>query len=389
MTSPGSNSKPTSLCLSGGGFRAALFHLGALRRLNETGILSTLNTITSVSGGSVISGHLANMLENSWPRPGESLDDWDEWIADPFRRFTSRDLSSAPILSRFWPWNWFRKYTTTRMLAKRYHNRLTRQKLGDTPSGVRFVFLATDMAFGTDFTFERHSMGNYQIGFIDSRSTPVADAMTASSAFPPSFDPLPLSISLTQIGKRGNASDETLKPLLNDYELTDGGIYDNLGLEPVWKQPGTLLVSDGGASFKIQEQYKFFKRIGRYLAVENRQKGMLRRRWLFDKFRDPAKNLDGAYFATYESCRKLDPEWSGPAYSDDLVAERIATIRTNMDKFTDAEQCVLENHGYLTAAASIARYTPQLISTEVPVTVPHPIWMDEDLVRRALARSAG
>jgi NTE family protein len=29
--------------------------------------------------------------------------------------------------------------------------------------------------------------------------------------------------------------------------LTDGGVYDNLGIEPVWKRYRTLLVSDGGA----------------------------------------------------------------------------------------------------------------------------------------------
>jgi NTE family protein len=33
-----------ALCLSGGGFRAVLFHLGALRRLNELGILSRLTS---------------------------------------------------------------------------------------------------------------------------------------------------------------------------------------------------------------------------------------------------------------------------------------------------------------------------------------------------------
>jgi len=43
-----------ALCLSGGGFRAALFHLGAFRRLNELGILSTVDSIASVSGGSIL-----------------------------------------------------------------------------------------------------------------------------------------------------------------------------------------------------------------------------------------------------------------------------------------------------------------------------------------------
>src|SRR5262249_61376464 len=43
--------KKIALCLSGGGFRAALFHLGVLRRLNELDVLSRLSTITAVSGG--------------------------------------------------------------------------------------------------------------------------------------------------------------------------------------------------------------------------------------------------------------------------------------------------------------------------------------------------
>ena len=52
-----------ALCLSGGGFRASLFHLGAVRRLNELGILSKVTTISSVSGGSILSAHLATTLK--------------------------------------------------------------------------------------------------------------------------------------------------------------------------------------------------------------------------------------------------------------------------------------------------------------------------------------
>src|SRR5713226_3113267 len=46
------------LCLSGGGYRAMLFHLGALWRLNEFGMLSKLDRISSVSGGSITAGVL-------------------------------------------------------------------------------------------------------------------------------------------------------------------------------------------------------------------------------------------------------------------------------------------------------------------------------------------
>lgn len=48
----------TALCLSGGGFRAMLFHVGALWRLNELGWLPRLKRISSVSGGSITSALL-------------------------------------------------------------------------------------------------------------------------------------------------------------------------------------------------------------------------------------------------------------------------------------------------------------------------------------------
>ena len=47
-----------ALCLSGGGYRAMLFHLGGIIRLNEMGRLRTINRVSSVSGGSITAGVL-------------------------------------------------------------------------------------------------------------------------------------------------------------------------------------------------------------------------------------------------------------------------------------------------------------------------------------------
>src|SRR5213083_2024169 len=52
-----------ALCLSGGGYRAMLFHLGALIRLNEIGLLQKCSRISSVSGGSITAG----LLGLRWP----------------------------------------------------------------------------------------------------------------------------------------------------------------------------------------------------------------------------------------------------------------------------------------------------------------------------------
>jgi predicted acylesterase/phospholipase RssA len=45
-----------ALALSGGGFRAAFFHVGVLRRLFQLGLFRNLKTISSVSGGSFVNG---------------------------------------------------------------------------------------------------------------------------------------------------------------------------------------------------------------------------------------------------------------------------------------------------------------------------------------------
>src|SRR5688572_8897831 len=49
----------TGLALSGGGYRAMLFHAGALLRLNELGWLRRIDRISSVSGGSIAAARLA------------------------------------------------------------------------------------------------------------------------------------------------------------------------------------------------------------------------------------------------------------------------------------------------------------------------------------------
>ena len=59
-----SEAREIGLALSGGGFRATLFHLGTLWRINEMGMLSSLSKISAVSGGSLLAG----LLGVGWKR---------------------------------------------------------------------------------------------------------------------------------------------------------------------------------------------------------------------------------------------------------------------------------------------------------------------------------
>ncbi|MDX1620357.1 MAG: patatin-like phospholipase family protein [Nitriliruptorales bacterium] len=377
----------TALCLSGGGYRAALFHLGALTRLNEVGALGQVDTIASVSGGSILAAHLATAIED-WPAPGESVRDWESQVAVPFRTFTALDVRTWPVLNRLMPWNWLRSDTAVRTLAAQYERYLTSIRLGDLPKRPRFVLCATDMTFGVNWIFDsgddhgrRGRMGDYQAGYRPLADWPLARAVAASSCFPPVFNPLRPDLDADRLHD-GAYDEDDRADLIGQLELSDGGVYDNMGLEPVWKDHQTVLVSDGGAVFEAERDTGLFWRLNRYTAVAGRQGSALRKRWLISNF--VAGLMDG----TYWGLGSVAAHYGGAGgYSDDLVDDVISEIRTDLDQFSEAETAALENHGYLLAEAALSRHAPKLISTDAPPTPPHPDWMDEERLRAALAES--
>jgi len=368
----------TALCLSGGGFRATLFHLGALRRLNETGVLAKLDTVSSVSGGSIMAAMLATRAP--WPVSAPIPPDiWERDIAAPVRAFASRNMRTPAILGRLLrPWN---TSAGVRGLRTRYAAGLSPAKLAALPERPRFVFCATDLYHGVNFVFERGRVGDYKLGYV---SPPPADwdvarAVAASSCFPPVFNPLPLDIPVGSF-KRGRG--ET--PADADVRLNDGGLYDNLGLEPVWKNHAAVLVSDGGAVFDSVSDSGLLARIGRYIDIVGQQALALRKRWLISNYLD--NTMDGAYWGIGSATGSYPA--GGPGYSKTLAAQVIASVRTDLDAFSPAEMAVLENHGYALAAAAVTTHLGALAGPGAPpATAPHPEWTDEDRVRAALADS--
>src|SRR5512139_3299024 len=85
------------LCLSGGGYRAMLFHVGVLWRLNEMGWLPKLTRISSVSGGSITAGVLALAWRNLGFDTAGVGTNFRSLVVDPLRKMaaTSIDVSSV------------------------------------------------------------------------------------------------------------------------------------------------------------------------------------------------------------------------------------------------------------------------------------------------------
>ena len=103
---PKSERAGIGVCFSGGGYRASLFHAGAVRRLNEVGLLTRADTITSVSGGSIMTAQLATYrrgIGDEW-EAGRPAPRFDQGFAEPLRRFTQRNIRTRAVLGRRAAW---------------------------------------------------------------------------------------------------------------------------------------------------------------------------------------------------------------------------------------------------------------------------------------------
>ena len=223
------------LALSGGGFRATLFHLGMIRFMREAGILPAVTHITSVSGGSILAAHLVL----NWERYNGSLAEFDAAAAELIRlvqldvrnRVVRRYPLAMPLraLRRLAFRRPDRQLTRTGLLEYHYEKYL----YGDTclfqlPDRPRLYILATNLSEGCLCAFTRDGLlmqrrrpgRRFEFERIHTGLATVPMAVTASSAFPGFFPPLEL---------RGE--DVGADPgKFNRLPFTDGGVYDNLGV---------------------------------------------------------------------------------------------------------------------------------------------------------------
>jgi NTE family protein len=377
------------LALSGGGFRATLFHLGGLRRLNELGLLASLRSVSSVSGGSLMALCLADAMISVRPEAGKPLRNFEE-IAKTVHDLTSFNLRRIVLLKKILPWNAWN--SLPELVAAELEDRISSRSLADMPDQPRFVFCATDMAFGSNWVFEKARAGSYEAGYKRSglHKIHLAHAAAASACFPPLFQPMDSGVDAKDLEgghEQGPDADECREKI----RLTDGGVYDNMGLEPLWKNAEILLVSDAGGLFEYSHDRGTLSDLKRYPDIMGNQARALRKRWLISSFISGAgpgdlPGLTGTYWATTSDVTRYDPK-STLGYSAD-TAHRIAQIRTDLDKFSEGERAVLENHGYLLCDIAIKTHLPALCASAPPLNIPFKEWMDEKKVLEAIKGSA-
>lgn len=354
-----------ALVLSGGGFRAVLFHVGVLWRLNELGVLGRLARISSVSGGSIASGLLAVRWKRlSFNTYGVATNFSDE-VVNPLREFCSLNIDVTSIISG--ALNPFK--SAGQEVADEYRKHLgmdvSLQALPDTP---RFVFNSTNYATGTSFRFSKPYAGDYRIGLITAPTFDVATAVTCSSAFPPVLAPIEIDVDPALFERVPGADLWDKEDFRKRLQLADGGVYDNLGLETAWGRYDTLLVSDAGKPFELDAGIGTFapKQIFRVMDIGLNQALALRKRMLMNEFRDGA--LQGAFWAINTPISHYKA--SSLRVSDEKIVD-LSAIRTRLDRFKEQEQCELVNWGYAVSDAAIRAYASQVIATSSAPELPY------------------
>ncbi len=375
-----------ALCLSGGGYRAALFHLGGLRRLDQLGILSQVDTIASVSGGSILSAQIAGHLvanPQAWGRPGDRIAGFEDGIAAPMIALAQRDIRTRAALARFWPpWNLFRRNAQMDGLTRKLSVGYAGAGLAEVPEHPRFLFCATDVVNRTLWTFDSktRAMGNPRAGWAPFGDLTIARAAAASSCVPLLFRPMRIEAALE--GGTGDCPGAPAGPM----DIVDGGFYDDLGIESVWDDHAVVLVSDGTPGFKPRPRIPrlIWNQLRPVITVME-QATEPRARWFRARLRQG--ELAGGYWGIPSLPSGYGYRSTVPPYPDELIRCWIQFVRDDVDPFSEGEQAVLQNHGYLMADIAINATAPSLIRLPSPPVVPFPDYMEEANVKQALESS--
>jgi NTE family protein len=335
-----------------------LFHAGALLRLNELGLLSGIARISSVSGGSIASGCLASVWSALGTPTAGSFAGFKDTYVEPILAFSSQKIDVGDILTGLLPWTSAAQQVEASYDEALFH-KATLQALPDQPD---FVFCATSLQTGVNFRFSKPYAGDYVVGRLPNPTLPLSTAVTASSAFPLFLSPLVLSLpsgSLTDwpghAAGAGGVFDPA--PFRQKIFLTDGGVYDNHGLEPIVKRYMTLLVSDGGAPFARTAEVASdpIRQLQHVFDVTDNQVRSLRRRDLINRYQtaktanlQPTQVDAYARFGTYWG---IDTDPAKITLADALpcstaTAHQLASLPTRLSDLGARQSKQLINWGY-------------------------------------------
>ena len=365
---PLSQARPgMALCLSGGGYRAMVFHLGTLWRLNELGLLKGLARVSSVSGGSITAAMLGLMWNRLEFNAANVATNLEPLVVNAIRSMASTTIDTGSVIMGIL----LPRTSVADEVADAYREHLfgdsTLQDLPSDGEGPRFVINATNVQTKVLWRFSKPFMGDFRVGLIRNPTAELAVAVGASSAFPPFLSPATLELDPADFDPT-TKGDLQIEPYTSHVVLTDGGVYDNLGLETAWKSFETILVSDGGGATSDEPKPKrdWLEHIYRVLGIINNQVGSLRKRQVIASYRMGLRK--GAYWGMRTDILDYNlPNAMNCPLSKTMI---LAGTATRLKELDSALQERIINWGYAVCDAAIRAHVDP--TAPPPAGFPYP-----------------
>lgn len=347
------------ISLSGGGFRAAVFHIGVLKTLAEKGYLNKIKIISTVSGGSFTIALIFKLNDNKWPTDKEYI---DKVLPKLKEYFTKISLGKNALFRLFLPNHWLNLFSRANVISYSFKKDwLLTSTLSDLPETPIWEINATTNETGKNWRFSKNKMGDWQFGYIMDPNYNISDAVAASAAFPGYIGRFSFKAceydnwqDFNFKNKMYEKKKESIK--YKTLHLSDGGLYNNLGEESLIEKLGEtlindinfLVVSDATQSLKIEKSKSILNPLGRTLRlidIAMDQIKLLRVRAIHNFFDKNPKN--GLYIKLGQY-----PELT----KDNFDLKRITKIKTGLFRLSNKDYDELVSYGEEITKISIEKW---------------------------------
>ena len=359
------------IALSGGGIRAMIFHLGLFKWLSENKMLKRVKKVSSVSGASLCVGMIYAHNALKWPTNDEF-----PVVLSSIMNALQTDLQLSAIRKLIFSPNYWNKKVNiiAKVLENKWgvHGNLA-QLTGDTSWYVNCTTYET----GKRFRFCKENMGDYIVGYVEKPNIPISEVMAASAGFPALIGPYSLKTgNYRWITSTRYPEKKWHFPANQTLHLWDGGVYDNFGLESVFKfnDGGTLendvdflIVSNASASIDLQSRKSAmsFKNLKRILDISMDQVAALRSRTVMDFIN---RTRQGMYVKIGNSAEMIAKASKCPYELKVQLIERCISAEqaikamnyaTTLRKPAETDIQLLLRHGYEVADCTYTCYQKQ------------------------------
>lgn len=369
------------LALSGGGTRAVAYHAGVLRRLAMSDVLESVSRISTVSGGSIAAAAILSLGGGRWPNS-------QSFLQNVYPRLRGL-ATTTPILT--WgavarmPSQWINlPGRRARVLAHSLEtNWGITGRLASLPTSPDWAVNATCYETGKNWRFSKSEMGDWIFGRHKAPDYTVAEVVAASAAVPYAIGSLKFQLPSEgwfEVTGRAETIGSPKKPSSSEVHLWDGGAYENLGLESLYKVESgpigckNIFVSDAsgpvpqGNRSLLMMLLKGNLPSPKLFDIASDQIRSLRSRIIVDAFHH--KKVAGAVFRMTNTVRDIDRKANRSReeneylrFLDKTQAAQAWEYPTNLAALREQDFDLIARLGFEIADATLGAYRSDICAT--------------------------